>query len=362
MSRSAGNVILIRSKTVDFIYVNNALSRIRKGRLGFMLPGVLFNRKVQITRAGWGFLLLIFFVGFAAINTANNLLYLIVGVMISLLIASFLLSEQSIENLSIERLLPEYAHAGKNFSITYRLTNNKRLIPSFSVMIEDEMESRPVRVFFPGVRARQNETRRASAVSNRRGRLEMKGLHISTRHPFGFFYKSKKANLHSRLIVYPYVEKTTTGSIAPPYLSGEIRRSNKGEGTELFGFREYIRGDNPRLIHWKISAKSRELKVREHEEDKKRSVIIELALHGARPATDDPGREAVISRAAGLTEHFINMNYQVRLETGSRGIDFGEGVPHMLRIFHYLALFDDPEKPWHGENLEPSASLIRIVA
>jgi uncharacterized protein (DUF58 family) len=341
--------------------ITDIFSRVRKGPLGFLVPGWLFNRRVRITRAGAGFLFLIFFVGFAAINTANNLLYLIVGIMISLLLASFFLSESTIDSLLLERILPEQVQAEREFSITYRLANQKRWLPSLGILIEDEFEGMPCRVFFPGVRAGLCEFQRAAVRAKRRGRLKMGGVNISTRHPFGFFYKSKQANLAGGMVVCPHVEKVSPQVITPPYLSGEMRRATKGEGAELFGFRDYLRGDSPRLILWKISAKAGKLTVREHEEEKKRAVTIELMLSGPRPEQDDPKREDMISRAAGLAEHFLDRKYQVRLELGARGVDFGEGLSHLRRILYYLAVFDDREDPWLGDRLEPVNSISRVA-
>ncbi len=341
--------------------ITDIFSRVRKGPVGFFVPGWFFNRRVQITRAGAGFLILIFFVGFAAINTGNNLLYLIVGVMISLLLASFFLSESAIDSLLLERILPEQVQAKREFSITYRLANKKRWLPSLGIMIEDEVDGMPCQVFFPGVRAGFCEFQRATTRAQTRGRLKMGSLNISTHHPFGFFYKAKQVNLAGELVVCPRVEKASSEMITPPYLSGEMRRASKGEGSELFGVRDYLRGDSPRLILWKISAKAGKLTVREHEEEKKRAVIIELMLYGARPEQDDPIREETISRAAGIASYFLDEKYQVRLELGARGVDFGEGLSHLRRILYYLAVFDDREDPWLGDRLEPVALISRVA-
>jgi uncharacterized protein (DUF58 family) len=336
--------------------------RIRKGRLGFLTPGVIFNRRVSITRAGWIYLTLIIILLIASLNTANNLLYLIVGVMLSFLVASFILSESTIDSIMIERASPEQVQAHTNFSITYRLTNQKRLLPSIGIMIEDSLEGKPCKVFFPGVRAGSAATRRASTTASRRGRLKMDRLTVSTRHPFGFFFKAKQVNIPTEIVVCPRMEKALVNVKLPPHLPGQMRSSRKGQGDELFGFRDYIRGDNHRLIHWKSSARAGKLLTRELEEQKKRAIIIEFNLSMPRPLKDDPEREDLISRAASLSKYFIERNYQVRIEFHGRGIDFGEGTSHLFRILYYLAVFDDPERPLSGEHLEPVDYASRVAA
>jgi hypothetical protein len=69
----------------------------------------------------------IFIFSFAAINTGNNLLYLILAVMISILIASFWLSEMVLNDLNLSRRLPESVFAGEEFSVVYELLNQKTL-------------------------------------------------------------------------------------------------------------------------------------------------------------------------------------------------------------------------------------------
>ena len=50
-------------------------------------------RTLRPTRAGWSFFALCFGVGFAALNTGNNLLYLVMALMLAFLVLSGVLSE-----------------------------------------------------------------------------------------------------------------------------------------------------------------------------------------------------------------------------------------------------------------------------
>ena len=49
-------------------------------------------RSLRATRAGWCFIAIIFGVGFAALNTGNNLIYLIIALLLAFLVLSGLLS------------------------------------------------------------------------------------------------------------------------------------------------------------------------------------------------------------------------------------------------------------------------------
>ena len=72
-----------------------------KPRRRFRLP-----RTLHATRAGWCFVVIVFGVGFAALNTGNNLLYLILSFMLSFLVLSGVFSESALRGVRIRRRLP----------------------------------------------------------------------------------------------------------------------------------------------------------------------------------------------------------------------------------------------------------------
>jgi len=336
------------------------------------LPGWLWNRQVKTTREGYLFMGILIAVGAAATNTGNNLLYLVLAMMFAVLFASFLLSEYSIENLHLERELPRRVHAGAEFAVTYRLTNRKRRLASYAVLVEDHPESgsaasrksgrarseEPSRTvaLFVRVPAGKTETAAVNYREPRRGLSHWDRLTFSTRYPFGFFIKSKTVRLPVQVVVYPALKEVKPELKAPPAWSGRVLTRRRGSGSELWKFRDYLPGDSSRWVHWKTSARVGRLMVREHEEEQERLVSILLHLSRERPALDDPARENAISEAAGLARHFLDRDFLVRVEVHGRGLDFGQGPDHLHRILHFLALFDDPGSPDRGEPLAPAAA------
>jgi uncharacterized protein (DUF58 family) len=59
------------------------------------------KRKFRLTREGRVFLFVTIGVGFAAVNTANNLLYLVLGLLLSLLLVSGVLSDLALWKLRV---------------------------------------------------------------------------------------------------------------------------------------------------------------------------------------------------------------------------------------------------------------------
>src|SRR3954467_3879925 len=101
-------------------------------------------RRLQFTREGKYFVGITIGVGFAAINTGNNLLYLLLGMMLSLIIASGVLSELSLRDLEVTRQPPANLHARRPFLMGIGLKNHKRRLPSFSIEVEDLVGERPL--------------------------------------------------------------------------------------------------------------------------------------------------------------------------------------------------------------------------
>src|SRR5437867_6800567 len=97
-------------------------------------------RSISLTSEGTRFVLLSFAVGIAAINTGNNLLYLLLAMMLSLIVMSGILSEQCLRHLVIRRRIPEHVFANSPALIALSLTNRKPRLPSFSLRVLDVVE------------------------------------------------------------------------------------------------------------------------------------------------------------------------------------------------------------------------------
>ena len=87
------------------------------------------DRTIRVTTEGIRFLLLTLAVGIAAVNTGNNLFYLLLAMMLSLVVLSGLLSEQCVRRLDIHRHLPDYLFVNQPTTATLRVANHKSRLP-----------------------------------------------------------------------------------------------------------------------------------------------------------------------------------------------------------------------------------------
>src|SRR5439155_14259560 len=84
-----------------------ALRRRFSGALRWLRP----PRRLSPTRAGWCFFALTFGIGFAALNTGNNLLYLVLSLMLAFLVLSGVLSESALRGVVLRRRLSRELYA-----------------------------------------------------------------------------------------------------------------------------------------------------------------------------------------------------------------------------------------------------------
>ncbi len=244
-------------------------------------------RRLRFTREGKIFVGVTIGVGFAAVNTGNNLLYLVLGLLLSLVILSGVLSEIALRGLEFRRKLPRRAYAGSSALIEIEVHNRKRYAPSYSIEVEDRIEGRRTdkRCYFLKVSAGARQTAAYRRVAPVRGVERYLALRVATRFPFGLFEKWREIDMLEEQLVYPAPLRTRAS--APPSLTAGdlITREERGHG-EVDGVREIGEGDPVRDVHWPKTAALGRVIARERRREGARAVRIEIA-NGA-PERDGP--------------------------------------------------------------------------
>jgi hypothetical protein len=93
---------------------------------------VLLRRvRYKVTRGGVLFTAAVVLVGFAAVASANNLLFLILATMFSTLMVSGLVSRLCLAGLELDLLVPEHVSAGRTIPAKLYVRNVKFWMPSF---------------------------------------------------------------------------------------------------------------------------------------------------------------------------------------------------------------------------------------
>ena len=322
-------------------------------------------RRLSFTREGRIIVVLSVGVGFAAINTGNNLLYLLLGWLLSFIIASGILSEMTLKRLKVERRPPPRVFAGEPFLMEVVIQNAKPKRASYSIEVEDLAGTTPIdkRCYFLKIPAGKSQRTSYRHTYARRGLYTLTGYRIATKFPFALFRKSRDVDAPLDVLVYP--ARVAVPRPAPKTTSrGEATANRLGRRGEFFGLRERRSGDDRRDIHWRSSARTGRLLVREYEDELARRVVIGVdnALPEAvRDAVKDgaltPAHEAAVSAveraisvAASLAAAYLEVGWTVELCARGTHIPAGTGRLHEAKISRALALL-----PYVGDEVELAA-------
>jgi len=317
-------------------------------------------RRISFTAGGLVFTLGTFAVGFAAMNTGNNLLYLLLGAMLGLIAVSGWLSEKAIQRLRVRRSIPHGVMVGHEMRIAYDVHNDKRRLPSLAVQISEE--GLPGRAFVAHVPPERSASARALNSFVRRGIYPLDTVTLSTAFPFGLFRKERDLHMPGEIVVWPRTDRpvrtpTPGGGRVPRH--GFATRGAPGVRGEFRSLREYRPGDEPRDIHWRSSARLSTPVIREYEEDGAETRWVCLDLRG-RPGDQ---AEAAVEVAASLAAASVMESRPFALAAGAVVVEPGQGAGQLERVLDALARVDfSPDGPPPNPPVDPRRCVLVSMA
>ena len=311
----------------------------------------------EVTRAGIVYVLVSIVIGIAALNTGNNLLYIVVAAMLAAILVSGVVSAWVLRYLELDVRLPEHVFAGRPVAGRIVLHNPRRLLPSFSIRVISTRKKKkkaskqwqweattfafpfnrpserqwlrlpdrrlrrvtvvppPPGIFqgmayFPFVPPQGEVSAELDLKFDRRGRYRESSFGLATGFPFSFLTKTRHVSLAREVLVYPRIESTSEVLEVLPLVRGEWESFVRGRGAELYRIREYMPEDSARHVDWKATAKSGSLKVREFAREDERKLCI--AFDNPEPGQiSERAYERVVDLAASLAWHFSTQEAQL---------------------------------------------------
>jgi uncharacterized protein (DUF58 family) len=335
----------------------------------------------EVTKTGVIYVLVTLVIGIAALNTGNNLLYIVVAAMLAAILVSGAFSALVLRGLELDVRLPEHVFAERPVAGRIVLRNPRRFLPSFSIRVVPARQERnkkprkqwqwePATFVFPPNRAPEKQwvnvrdwrVKRVDVTPpppgifegmiyfpylppgtdltadlelrfDRRGRYRESSFGVATRFPFAFLTKTRDVALEREILVYPPVEPPDELFEILPLVRGEWESFVRGRGSDLYRIREYLPEDSARHVDWKATAKSGSLKVREfsREDERKLCIVFDNPAAGAISA---PAYERAVNLAASLAWHFSSQDAEVSFVVPgeSRGTDLHEFLARLAVI------------------------------
>jgi uncharacterized protein (DUF58 family) len=285
----------------------------------------------EFTREGAIYLAMIAVIAVAALNTGNNLLFIILSCLLAGILASGVLSRIVLQGLELDLSLPEHIFAGHSVFARLGLENRKQFLPTFSVTISGRANSRRRRhrrqpastpailnqdVYIPYIPHRSSTGQDVTLTFPKRGSYSQDSLRISTRFPFGFLRKTRSVPCGREMVVLPSVEPTRKFFEVLPLLGSEMDSYLKGLSHDLYAIRDYQQSDSARHVDWKATARVRRLKVREftREEECRLRLVFDHRVPDTNPETLEQFEQAV-TLCACLAWYFYETGITIRFVT-----------------------------------------------
>ena len=346
-----------------------------------------------VTWVGGAYVLVTMVIAIAALNTGNNLLYIIVSAMLAAILVSGVASSVVLRGLRLDVHVPERVFAGQPVRARIVLSNKKRWLPSFSLRVvpipkpgwdrenqwqwETSTFSFPPRrwgwpallhipdrslrrvlvpvatpgifdgmAYFPVLRA-GSDARSGSELSfPQRGIYSERAFGIATRFPFAFFTKTLHVQMERQILVYPKIIPLDWTPETEIRITGATESATRGPGSDLHRIREYQAGDSARHLDWKASARSTSLMVREfsREDERRLRIVFDNPCSGI---LSEEHYERLVAVAASLAWQLFQQHFDVYLVGPSTGL-----VQDVYGFLAELATIQ-PEAPPQGVFVDP---------
>ena len=299
-------------------------------------------RRLRFTREGKLLFFVTLGIGFGAVNSGNNLLYLVLGVLLSLIMISGVLSENTLRGLTAVRHGAPVLTVGAAALVRIDLHNLKRRFASLSIEVSEllapDSGAEQRRGFVLSCRPGEQVTTHLRLACERRGEVLSAGLRLTTRFPFGFFEKSRIIPVPGRYLVLPSSGLVGMPGLAPVVAGVDEQLARVGHGDEFYGLRDARPGDDARTIAWKVTARRDKLIVREFQRPAARRVVLVVANVVPRGVEEARSQvERAIAVAASLDGMLIDAGYAVGLATADGGLAPDGGRDALLRLQAHLA-------------------------
>lgn len=273
--------------------------------------------------------------GFAAVNTGNNLLYLLVSALLGFMSVSGVLGKWNLDKVDFRFLLPDEIYDGMPTLLGIELVNGRRWLPIFLM----EISVADYTVFFPLVEPGQSRQKSVELTLSGRGLRPLPEVTVRSRFPVNFFIRTQGLVIDQGATVFPAPQPCADLHQADPG-GGQGTQQNRQKGHEgdINRIADYRGGEPLKAIHWKLSARHDRLKVKELSAATRKPVVLDLnELPGAN-------LEQRLRHACYLVTRWLREGWPVGLKAGQLELPPGIGQQHKLLLLQTLAHYGQDQK------------------
>ncbi|MGB9822104.1 MAG: DUF58 domain-containing protein [Thermodesulfovibrio sp.] len=260
-------------------------------------------------------------------NTGNNLLFLIVSFLLSIMALSGIVSFFNQKNIELSILLPKDIFALRPASFRIR-AKNKYFFGLFLLRIKVFNEEAVISYL------KGEKIFIVNLTFPERGKHTINEIIISSYFPFYFFRRTRALPVNLEFTVFPYPLKCDISFLiaeGKAKIDSTISKGKSYEG-EVTGVRAYSHGDPLKYIHWKATAKTSSLKTKEFSPPAGNPVVVNLS--------DFSGNlEEKISKTTYALIELTKMGNPIGLKLDNEFYPPETGHSHLRKMLYALAVY-----------------------
>lgn len=183
---------------------------------------------------------------------------------------------------------------------------------------------------------------------DRRGRYRLGPIVVEAQDPLGIFRIRRVVHAEPELTVYPRPAPVREPPIVPrqPFGRQPTRIRAWQDPSSLNDVRPFRPGDNPKHIHWKLSARFGDLYVKEFDLRATTDIVVFIDLDRRVQAGQGAAStvEAAISLAAGVAAHALQQDLPVGAVAHDERLSWlppGRGSRHFQQLMRWLVDLGD---------------------
>lgn len=317
------------------------------------------RRRSRPKRSGGVMAIILLLLLFSAWNTGENLLYIVLGGVASLLFLSAVLAGFNLRSLSLHREAPHAVFRGDPLLSRITLKNHKRWLPSISVRVGEEPRPAETLAYALKIAPGKSVLLDMEHVFERRGVYTLPACLLASSFPFGFHERRRVYRDAQEVLVYPRVSAVRIAALEQLPGGRMMPRHRTGDGDEYVSLREYLPGDDLRLIAWRISARIGVWMVRELGFGNVRSVIIFLDTVRDTGMNFEERFEDAVELAASLGVTLLSRQYSVGLHAGAVTVPLGRGSAQERKMLDLLARVEPEDRDGAAALIEQEARKLK---
>jgi uncharacterized protein (DUF58 family) len=287
---------------------------------------------LRLTRYGVAYVCILFGIWFAAINYENNLSYLFLFTLVSIGLISVFNTRRNLQGITfhIWPVNPLFANQSAAIRMEIQHSQKHPLLDIRIRILNSPLEIDETKV--PLILPRQTQEASLPLNTKLRGAYHISEIEISTTFPFGLCRAFYKTTIDCPVLIYPEPVGSIVLPKAHPRRSGQLL-PNTQPGDDFYGLRDYIPGESPRRIAWRVVARGRPLMSRDFRNDEEGELCLDWFQ------LNQLNHEQRLSQLTSwiLKAENSHQYYQIRIPGFESDIDLGS--KHFHRCLRELAEF-----------------------